>query len=97
MEQSPFRGEVGPDDKLKRYADLPHYYQCLGKACAAAGLLGEFYAVVEAGFDYGQVVSMLRRELEDSINAPSLDSWLEHFGIPSGFEEHEVEYLPETE
>lgn len=91
MEQSPWPHESGYELKLNRYDELPHYYQCLGKACAAAGLNQEFHAVVQAGMDYGQAVSALRHDLEQKLEASNLDVWLEHFGVPSGFDEPEVE------
>ena len=91
MEQSPSQGGVGPEHSTERYAKLPHYYQCLGRACAAAGMLNEFNAVLDAGMDYGQASAALRYELEQKVEATNLDAWLEHFGIPSAFEESEVE------
>lgn len=83
-------------EKLRRFNELPHYYQCLGKACLAAGILDEFYASVDAGFDYGQALASLQHPLQQQLEATSVEAWLEHFGVPSEFEVADIEYEAEN-
>lgn len=86
-EQPPEQGGVGREDTFKAFAELPYYYQCLGKACAEAGLLSEFYEMVEAGFDYVRAIEILRHELQGIETFENVDDFLERFDIPSEFDE----------
>lgn len=87
-ERPPEGGEVGRQGDLRKFSDLPHYYQCLGRACEAAGLLAEFYGTVEAGLEYGQALTSLRHELNQAEKVDNVDEFLEHFGIPSAYDEY---------
>ena len=86
-ERPPSDGEVGRQPELRKFSELPHYYQCLGRACAAAGVLAEFYWVLEMGFDYGQAARALRQDLERSDKVDDVDDFLLMHGIPSEYDE----------
>ena len=86
MSERSSEGGAGQHE-FRKLSDLPHYYQCLGKACAAAGVLTEFYWVLEMGFDYGQAMRTLRHDLEHSEKVDNVDEFLMSHGIPSEYDE----------
>ena len=96
-EHEPQPEQIHFSEKMRKFSELPHYYQCLGMLCSSVGIIDEFYAVVDAGFDYGQALGALEHELKRCLETTNIDAWLEHYGIPSGFEEPEVEKWAEKE
>lgn len=78
-EQSPSMGGVGPERKIFKYEDIPLLYQSLGKACADAGILGEFYGCVDAGYDFGEALKSLRPQLIEKLKLDHTEDVEEYF------------------
>lgn len=66
-EQKPFCGEPGQEQSFIRFNELPLGFQELGIACQEAGILEDFYSMIqepnkyEFGDVYGAVVALLVR------------------------------------
>jgi hypothetical protein len=67
--------------RLRKYTELPYYYQRLGQACLAAGILDEFYGIVDAGWEFGPALQSLKLRLAEVPRIDDVDGFLRHYGI----------------